>query len=45
MQFSEIFPALCVEDFQSHYVLVFDLTSKQDAAEQLHYPKVSGESL
>ena len=45
MQFNEDFPALPMEDFQNHYILVFDLTSLQDAAEQLHYPELSGESL
>ena len=47
MQFAshEDFPALLMEDFQNHYILVFDLTSLQDAAEQLHYPELSGESL
>ena len=45
MQFNEDFPALPVEDFQTHCVLVFDLTSLQDAAEQLHHPELSGESL
>ena len=34
-----------MEDFRDHYILVFDLTSLQDAAEQLHYPDHSGESL
>ena len=45
MQFNENFPALHMEDFQNHYILVFDLTSLQDAAQQLHCPKLSGESL
>ena len=45
MQFNEDFPALPMEDFQNHYILVFDLTSLQDAAEQLHYPELSRESL
>ena len=27
MQFNEDFPALSIEDFQNHYLLVFDLTS------------------
>ena len=45
MQFSEDFPALPMEDFQNHYIIVFDLTSLQDAAEQLHYPELTGESL
>ena len=45
MQFNEDFPALPMEDFQHHNILVFELTSLQDAAEQLHYPELSGESL
>ena len=45
MQFNEDFPALPMEDFQNHYILVFDLTSLEDAAEHLHYPELSGESL
>ena len=45
MQFNEDFPALPIDDFQNHYILVFDLTSLQDAAEHLHYPELSGESL
>ena len=45
MQFNQDFPALPMEDFQTHYILVFDLTSLQDVAEQLHYPEPSGENL
>ena len=45
MKFNEDFPALPMEDFQNRYILVFDLTSPQDAAEHLHYPELSGESL
>ena len=45
MQFNEDFPALPMEDFQNLYILVLDLTSLQDAAEQLLYPELSGESL
>ena len=41
MQFNEEFLALPMEDFQNHYILVFDLTSPQDAAEQLHYSELS----
>ena len=44
MQFNENFPALSIEDFQNHYILVFHLTSLQDAAEQLHYIELGGES-
>ena len=45
MQFNEDFPARSMDDFPNHYILVFDLTSLQDAAEQLHYPELNGESL
>ena len=45
IQFKEDFPAFPIEDFRNHYILVFDLTSLQDAVERLHYPKLSGESL
>ena len=45
LQFNEDFPALSMEDFQNYNILVFDLTSIQDAAEHLHYPELSGESL
>ena len=45
MQFNKGFPALFIENFQNHYILVFDMTSLQDAAEQLYYPELSGESL
>ena len=45
MQFNEDFPALLMEGFQNHYILVFDLTSLQAAAEQLNYPELNGESL
>ena len=45
MQFNEQFPALPMVDFQNHYILVVDLTSLQDAAEQLHSPELSAESL
>ena len=45
MQFNKDFPALPMEDFQNHYILVFDLNSLQDAAEHLHYSELSGESL
>ena len=45
MQFNEIFPALPMECFQNQCIIVFDLTSLQDAAEQLPYPELIGESL
>ena len=45
MQFNEDFPVLHMEDFQSHSISVSDLTSLRDAAEQLHWPELRGESL
>ena len=45
MQFYEDFPDFPIDDFQNHYILVFDLTSLHDAAEQLHYPELTVESL
>ena len=44
-QFNQDFPALSMKEFQNHYILVFDLTSLRDAAEELHYPEFKGESL
>ena len=45
MNFNEEIPALPHNLFQNHYVLVFDLTSLQDAGESIHYPELSGESI
>ena len=45
MNFNEEIPALPHNLFQNHYVLVFDLTSLQDAGENIHYPELSGESV
>ena len=45
VDFNEEIPALPNNLFQNHYVLVFDLTSLQDAGENIHYPKLSGESI
>ena len=38
-------PSIPIDDFEDHYVLVFDLTSKQDATENCHYPELVGEPL
>ena len=43
--FKEEIPALPINLFQNHYVLVFDLTSLQDARENINYPELSGESI
>ena len=45
MNFNEEIPALPNNLFQNYYVLVFDLTSLQDAGEIIHYPELSGESI
>ena len=45
MSFNEEIPALPNHQFQNHYILVFDLTSLQDAGENVHYPELSGESI
>ena len=45
MNFNEDIPALPLQVFQDHYILVFDLTSLQDAGECVHYPELTGESI
>ena len=45
MNFNEEIPALPNDLFQNHYVLVFDLTSLQDARKNIHYPEFSSESI
>ena len=45
MIFSEEIPALPNDLFADHYVLVFDLTSLQDAGKNVLYPELNGESL
>ena len=44
MHFNENFSALPMHDFQNNYILVFGLTSLQDAAESLHHDELCGES-
>ena len=34
-----------IENFKDHYVLAFDLTSKQDASEVFHNPELKREPL
>ena len=38
MKFQEDIPSIPVDNFEDHHVLVFDLTSMQDATEHCHYP-------
>ena len=45
MNFQDDIPSIPVDNFKAHYVLVFDLTSMQDAIEHCHYPELIGEPL
>ena len=45
MNFQDDIPSIPIENFKNHYVLVFDLTSMQDATENCHYPELVGEPL
>ena len=45
MNFQDVIPSIPIDDFKDHFVLVFDLTSMQDATENCHYPELVGEPL
>ena len=45
MNFQDDIPSIPIDNFKDHYLLVFDLTSMQDATENCHYPKLVGEPL
>ena len=45
MNFQDDIPSFPIDNFKDHYVLVFDLTSMQDATEICHYPELVGEPL
>ena len=45
MNFQDDIPSIPIDDFKEHYVLVFDLTSMQDATENCHYLELVGEPL
>ena len=45
MNFQDDIPSIPVDNFKDLYVLVFDLTSMQDATEHCHYPVLIGEPL
>ena len=45
MNFQDDIPSIPVDNFKGHYVLVFDLTSMQDATEHCLYPELIGEPL
>ena len=45
MNFQDDIPSIPVDNFKEHFVLVFDLTSMQDATEHCHYPQLKVEPL
>ena len=45
MNLQDVIPSIPIDDFKDHYVLVFDLTSVQDATENCHYPELVREPL
>ena len=45
MIFHDDIPSIPVDSFNDHYVLVFHLTSMQDATEHCHYPELIWEPL
>ena len=45
VNFQDDIPSIPIDNFKNHYVLVFDLTSMQDATENCHYPELVGEPL
>ena len=45
MNFQDDIPSIPADNFRDHYVLLFDLTSRQDATEHCHYPELNGEPL
>ena len=45
INFQDDIPSIPIDNFKDHYVLVFDLTSMQDATENCYYPELVGEPL
>ena len=45
MNFQDDIPSIPIDNLKDHYVLVFDLTSMQDATENCHYRELFGEPL
>ena len=45
MNFQHNIPSLPIVNFKDHHVLVFGLTSMQDATENCRFPEVVGERL
>ena len=45
MNFQDDIPSIPIDNFKDHYVLLFDLTSLQDATEKCHYLELVGKPL
>ena len=45
MNFQDEISSIPVDNFKDHYVLVFDLTSMQDATEHCYCPELIGEPM
>ena len=45
MNFQDDIPSIPIDNFKDHFVLVFDLTSMQNATEKCQYPELVGEPL
>ena len=45
MNFQDDIPSIPLDNFKDQYILVFDLTSMQNATEHCHYPEMIGEPL
>ena len=45
MNLQDDIPSISIDNFKDHYVLVFDLTSMQEATENFHHPELVGETL
>ena len=45
MKFNDEMPALRLDQYEDHFIMVFDLTSLQDAGDHVYYPEVIGGSL
>ena len=43
MNFQDDIPSIPIDDFKDHYMLIFDLTSMQDATENCHCHELVGE--
>ena len=45
INFQDDIPSILIDKYKDHYVVVFDLTSKQGATENCHNPELDGEPL